>query len=147
MRYAYPGCSDEEMVEVHEARMARLLETWKLKRAKEIARKRLAGYEIPPDALTEECQVAQAKEQYERLQLEVMELQLQRAVAKGPANVRALICRQILALAEMCPDGTPQSFANTLKVPLRTMQRYVAALVKSGAIIRQHDGWQVPKAA
>ena len=147
MRRAYSGYSDEEMVEMHEARMSRLLEAWKLKRAKEIARKRLAGYEIPPDGLTDECKVAQAKEQYERLQREVMELQLQRAVAKGPANVRALINQQILALAEMCPDGTPQTFADALKVPLRTMQRYVAALVKSGTIIRQHNGWQVPKAA
>ena len=147
MRRVYPGFSDEEMAEVHESRMARLLEAWKLKRAKEIARKRLAGYEMPSDALTDECKVAQAKEQYERLQREVMDLQLQRTVAKGPDKVRALINRQILALMEMCPDGTPKSFADTLKVPLRTVQRYVAGLVKSGAITRQHDGWQVPKAA
>ena len=147
MRRAYPGCSDEEMAEIHKARMTKLLEAWKLKRAKEIARKRLAGYELPPDALTDECMIAQAKEQYERLQREVMDLQLQRAVAKGPDKVRALINRQLLALAEMCPDGTPRSFADTLKVPLRTIQRYVAGLVKSGAIVHQHGGWQVSKAS
>ena len=147
MRRAYPGYAEAEIVEVHESRMERLLETWKMKRAKEIARKRLAGYEISPDALTDECMIAQAKEQLERLQKKVMELQLQRAVTGRPETVRALILQQILALAEIDPDGTPQSFAGALKVPLRTVQRYVTGLVGAGTLVRRKEGWQVQSAA
>ena len=147
MRRAYPGYTDAEIVEVHESRMERLLEAWKLKRAKEIARKRIAGYEIPSDALTDECKIAQAKEQLERLQKKVIELQLQRSIAKGHGGTRELIIQQILALTEIDPDGTPQTFADALKVPLRTVQRYVTDLVRSGTLIRQSDGWQVAKAA
>ena len=147
MRRAYPGYTDAEIVEVHESRMEKLLEAWKLKRAKAIARKRIAGYEIPSDSLTDECKIAQAKELLDRLQKKVMELQLQRAVAKGHETVRELIVQQILALTEIDPDGTPQTFADALKVPLRTVQRYVTDLVRSGTLIRQSDGWQVANAA
>ena len=147
MRRAYPGYTDAEIVEVHESRMGRLLEAWKLKRAKVIARKRIAGYEIPSDSLTDECKIAQAKELLDRLQKKVVELQLQRAVAKGHKSVRGLIVQQILVLTEIDPNATPQSFADVLKVPLRTVQRYVTDLVKSGTLIRQSDGWQVAKAA
>lgn len=147
MQRAYPGYAEPEIAMVHESRMERLLESWKLKRAKEIARKRLAGYEIPPDALTDECKIAQAMEQLERLQKKVVELQLQRMVAHGSETIRALVLRQILTLAEIDPQGTPQSFADALKVPLRTVQRHVAGLLRTGALIRQSDGWQVPCAA
>ena len=147
MRRAYAGYSDDEIVQVHETRMASLLESWKLKRAKEIARKRLAGYEIPSDGLTDECMVAQAKEQVERMQKQVMALQLERAVAKSASQVRGLVVRQILILAKLCPEGSPQLFSETLKVPLRTVQRYVAGLIKSGSLKRERDGWSVPLAA
>ena len=85
--------------------------------------------------------------QLERLQKKVIELQLQRSIAKGHGGTRGLIIQQILALTEIDPDGTPQTFADALKVPLRTVQRYVTDLVRSGTLIRQSDGWQVAKAA
>ena len=147
MRRAYPGYTDAEIVGVHESRMKRLLEAWKLRRAKEIARKRLAGCAMPADSLTEECMIAQAKEQLERLQKKVMDLQLQRTVTEGAGNVRPLILQQILALAEIDPDGTTQSFADALDVPLRTVQRYVTGLVGRGELIRRDDGWRVLKSA
>ena len=147
MMRAYPGYSGDEIVEAHESRMEKLLEAWKAKRAKEIARKRLAGYELPADSLTDECKIAQEKVQLERLQRQVAELQLQRAVAKGRRNVRTLILQQILALTEIDPEGTPQSFADALSVPLRTVQRYVASLVRSGTLIRRDEGWQTSRAA
>ena len=144
---AYPGYSGDEIVEVHESRMVRLLEAWKAKRAKEIARKRLAGYELPADSLTDECKIAQEKARIERLQRQVAELQLQRAVAKEPGDARALILQQILALTEIDPEGSPQSFADALSVPLRSIQRYVASLVRSGDLIRRNGGWQTARAA
>ena len=147
MRRAYAGFSDDEIAEVHESRMSRLLESWKLKRAKEIAHKRLAGYEIPSDGVTDECMIAQAKAQIERLQKQVMDLQLERAVAKGASQTRGLIVRQILALATIRPDGTLQMFSDTLKVPLRTVQRYVESLVRSGTMKRHGGSWLVRTAA
>lgn len=147
MRRAYAGFSDEEIREAHEARMARLLEGWKLKRAKEIAYKRLAGYEIPSDGLTDECMIAQAREQIERVQRHVMDMQLERAVAKTDSQARGLIIRQILALATIRPDATSQMLSDTLKVPLRTIQRYVEGLVRSSAMVRRQYGWCVLKAS
>ena len=143
MRRAYPGLANEEIVELHETRMSQLLEEWKLRRAREIALKRIAGYEIPPDAVTDECMVAQAKEQIKRMQKQVMDMQLQRTMAKGTKEVRSIVLRQILSLSAIRPDSTPQSLSDALKVPLRTIQRYVAELTRSGALRRRHDGWHV----
>ena len=93
MRRAYPGMTDEDVVLVHEERMSRLLEDWKRKRAEEIARKRDAGYSLPPDPLTDECMVAQAREQIERVRKQVVELQLEREVTKGTKRIRSIIQR------------------------------------------------------
>ena len=143
IRRLYPGFSDEEIVEAHEARMSLLLEDWKFRRAKEIAHKRMAGYEVPADRLTDECMVAQARAQIEMIQRQVMDMQLERNMAKSGAQVRSLIIRQVLMLASVRPDSTPQTLSEALKVPLRTIQRYIEGLTKSGALNRQWDGWHV----
>ena len=140
MRRAYPGMTDEDVVLVHEERMSRLLEDWKRKRAEEIARKRDAGYSLPPDPLTDECMVAQAREQIERVRKQVVELQLEREVTKGTKRIRSIIQRQILALVSVYPDMTPQSYAKTLKVPLRSIQRYLASLIRDGLIKQTSEG-------
>ena len=145
MRLAYPGLADEEIVELHELRMSQLLEEWKLRRAQEIARKRIAGYEIPSDEVTDECMVAQAKEQIERIQKEVMDMQLKRTMAKGAGQSRSIVLRQIIALVTINPECTSQSLSGMLKVPLRTIQRYIAGLARSGTLRWRHDGWHVSK--
>ena len=51
--------SDDAIAASHEFLLEELLEKEKLRRAEEIARKRAAGYEVPPDPLTDEALVAQ----------------------------------------------------------------------------------------
>lgn len=147
MRRAYPGLPDEEIVTIHEDRMRRLLEGWKRKRAEEIARKRLAGCEMPTDPITEECMIAQAKERIERAQQSVVALQLERTVHAGAKARRNTVCSQILELVSVYPESTPQSLARALSVPLRTVQRYLAGLMRSGAIVRRRDGLELAQSA
>jgi len=147
MRRMYPGMTDDEIVQVHEERMSRLLEGWKRKRAEELAHRRLAGYELPADPLTSECMIAQAQMQIEEAKRMVVELQLKREVAKGTKQVRSLVCRQILVLSSVYHDSTPQMLADTLKVPLRSVQRYVESLVRSGELIRAPEGLRTSSAA
>lgn len=137
MRLAYPGMSDEEIVVIHESRMAALLEEEKRKRAAEIARKRSAGYEIPCDPLTSEAMVAQEMEKIRQIQNVVMEMQAEREIAKGAENRRELIRRQILCELAANPGATSQSLSQILDVPLRSVQRYLAQLSKSGELARK----------
>jgi len=146
MHRAYPELPDEEIVAIHEQRMSRLLEEWKRKRAEEIARKREAGYSVSSDSLTDECMIAQAKERIERVQKMVIELQLERAVAKGTKEARSIACRQIAGLVSVYPDSTPRSLATTLKLPLRTVQRYLRDMIRQGAVSRGAEGFTVKAA-
>jgi len=143
MHLAYPGLPDEEIVTIHEDRMARLLEKWKRKRAEEIARKRIAGCEMPTDPLTDECLVIQEMERIKQAQKLVVELQLEREVVKGTRKVRALVFRQIKALVKVYPDVTSQSLAKTLEVPKRSIQRYLADLIKEGQVLQTSEGLEV----
>jgi len=143
MHRAYPGCSDEEIVERHELRMGRLLEVWKRRRAEEIAQKRMAGYEIPADRVTDECMIAQAQARIEQIHREVIELQLARKLVKGEKESRRLVCEQIVKLISVYPRSTAKSLGEQLCVPLRTMQRYMSSLAESGVMRLCFNGWQV----
>lgn len=143
MHLAYPGMTDEEIVATHEMRMSRLLEDEKRKRAEQIARKRLAGYQLPCDPLTDEAMVAQMMERTKRVQQMVVEMQAEREIATGAKARRELAFRQIMCEMTTCPDATTQFLATALDLPLRTVQRYVERLVKEGEV-RQIDGrWMV----
>ena len=61
-------------------------------------------------------------------------------VTKGTKRIRSIIQRQILALVSVYPDMTPQSYAKTLKVPLRSIQRYLASLIRDGLIKQTSEG-------
>jgi len=140
MRRAYPDMSDAEIAESHEIRMDKLLESWKRARADEIARKRLNGYKIPSGHLTDECMIAQSMERIRRIEQEVLQLQLERKMAAKEPERRELICRQIVKLASIHPDSTPQSLSAALEVPMRTVQRYVGKLLSVGALRRGEVG-------
>lgn len=79
MRRVYgDDASVEAMSESHIALMDDLLGEMKRKRAVEIARRRAAGYEVPPDPLTDESMVAQAAAHLEMVQHAGTELAEQR---------------------------------------------------------------------
>lgn len=143
IRRAYPGMTDTEIIETHELRMSRLLEEYKRRRADEIARKRMNGYAVPPDPVTDECMVAQSIERIKRVEQEVMQLQLERKLAAGEPERRELICRQIVKLASICPESTPQSLSAAIEVPVRTVQRYISKLLRIGTLLHGVNGLQV----
>ena len=143
MRRAYPGMSDTEIVETHELRMKDLLERHKRKEADAIARKRLNGYKEPVGHLTDECMVAQSVERINRIEREVMQLQLERKLAVNEPERRELICRQIVKLASIYPDSTPQTISAAIEIPVRAAQRYIKKLVRVGSLLRGFDGFRV----
>ena len=137
IRRIYPGIPDEEIRIRHERRMASLLESWKLQRAVEIARKREIGYEMPTDPVTDECMVAQARAHAKEVQKAIMLLHAELDLVQGTKARREIIYRQICCELELHPDFTAHDLALSLNVPERTVQRYVADLRKNGKV---HSG-------
>ena len=135
MRFAYSGYNDDqEIVEAHELRMTRLLEQWKRKRAEDIARKRLNGYEMPSDPLTDEAMIVQAAEHAAQVRKESERLNAERQHAEGRMEKRRLVCDQILCEMKLHPDFTGRDIASVIDMPPRTVYRYIAEMRKQGRL-------------
>lgn len=135
MHFVYAGYeSDAEIVEAHEDRMRGLLEDWKRRRAKEIARKRAEGYVMPSDPLTDECMVAQEAARAAEVQRELEQLHAERDLVKGSAARREIVCREIRNVLYLHPDFNAVQIAEVIDVPMRTVYRYVENMRKSGTL-------------
>jgi len=135
MRFAYRGYDDDvEIKETHEMRMNALLEDWKRRRAVEIARKRVEGYTMPVDPLTEECLVAQATAHAAEVQKELEQLHAERDLVKGSKARRELIIRQIKDVLFLHPDFNAERISSVIHVPERTVYRYIRSLRKQSAV-------------
>ena len=133
MRLAYAGYEDDaEIAKVHEARMARLLEGWKRRRAEAIARKKANGYQLPHDTLTDEAMVAQAAAHIAEVQRESERLNAERQMAEGRQRKKELVCNQILCETKLHPEFTGKEIAGVIGVPPRTVYRYIAEMRKEG---------------
>jgi len=129
MRFAYCGFDqDAEIVATHEMRMNRLLEGWKRKRAEEIVRKRMLGYEVPADALTDKCMVEQAANHAKEVQKELERLHAERDLAEGTKAKREIISREISCALALHPEFSASDMSALIDAPLRTVQRYLSQL-------------------
>lgn len=100
MRLIYGLAAErDEILEAHHELMATLLEQMKLEKAKDIAQKRKAGFDVPADPLTSEALIAQEARHLEVVMKERVELQaIKRMRGRPPkaANLKAEIL-QLLA--------------------------------------------------
>jgi predicted transcriptional regulator len=144
MRFIYGNKeSDDAIANRHEFLLEELLEKEKLRRAEEIARKRAAGYEVPPDPLTDEALVAQRAAHLAEVQKASVELHEERNYEKRRGKRCALREQETLALLASNPEMNASLLSERLNVSVRTAY-HVLKQLKDKGIIHQEDGrWRI----
>jgi predicted transcriptional regulator len=140
MRFIYGDQKTvEEIAEIHEDVLATLLENEKLERAEEIARKRVAGYEVPNDPLTTEAMIAQQTARLKEVQKAALEFR-EKCAEEG---LRAEKCqsreRAVLALLEANPEIDVPNLAERMSLSVGIIYRVLRKLKKQGVIAQ--DGY------
>jgi ribosomal protein S25 len=140
MRFIYGNEeSDDAIANRHEFLLEELLEKEKLRRAEEIARKRAAGYEVPPDPLTDEAMVARRAAHLAEVQKASVELHEERNYEKRRGKRCALREQETLALLASNPEINASLLSERLNVSVRTAYCVLKQLKDKG-IIQQEDG-------
>ena len=135
--------TDDALASRHEFLLEELLEKEKMRRAEEIARKRAAGYEVPPDPLTDEAMVAQRSAHLAEVQKASVELREERYYEKRCGKRCALRERETLALLTANPEMNASVLSERLGVSVRTAYCILKHLKDKG-IIHQEDGhWRI----
>jgi hypothetical protein len=117
MRFVYGDeMSMEEIAEIHEKLLVSLLEDEKRKRAKEIARKRVAGYEVPNDPLTTEAMIAQQAARLREVQKAALEFREKCAEDAKRVEKRQSREQMVLALLEANPEIDVPSLAERMSL-------------------------------
>lgn len=139
MRLIYgPAAERDEIFEAHHELMSTLLEQMKLEKAQDVARRRLAGFDVPIDPLTTEALVAQEAEHIKRVQDESVKEKTVRRVKGRPAKATNLEMeiRKFLALnpnlnADAIVEATGCSRTAVYRYLRRIRPRYASKSQKS----------------
>lgn len=137
MRLIYGAdATREEIIEAHRDLMAELLEQIKLERAADIARKRAAGFDPPPDPLTSEAMIAQAAAHLEMVVKESVQLHLEQVV-QSSAHIRSRgrprggnveIKERIKGLIDNDPSLKAAAIAKTVGISVSAVYLYLKEL-------------------
>ena len=141
MRFIYGDEDAEaEIASRHEFLLEELLESEKLKRAEEIARKRAVGYEMPPDPLTTEAMVAQRAAHQADVQKAWIELREARMCAKRRDERRELTYKGVCALLDEHSSMEVHQLAEHLSLGMGMTYRILAEMKKRGMICQEKYG-------
>ena len=147
MRFIYGNEeSDDAIANRHEFLLEELLEKEKLRRAEEIARKRAAGYEVPPDPLTNEAMVAQRAAHLAEVQKASVELHEERNYEKRRGKRCALREQETLALLASNPEMNASLLSERLNVSVRTAYCVLKQLKDKGDIQQEDGRWRIKPA-
>ena len=138
MRFVYGENKPlEEIRDMHEGILETLLEKEKLRRAEEIARRRAAGYEIPPDPLTTEAMVAQRMARLMEVKKLTLELR-EKCETEGRCRMnREFRERELLALLESNPEMEVPSIAERMSLGTGMIYAHLRKLKKQGVISQE----------
>ena len=125
--------SDEELVKKLEEQMDIQLEYEKRERAEAVLRKRMAGYEVKTDALTNEAMVAQAEEKMRQIQNADFQSKLAEMLKREAKDAEV----QIVKAMAMAPDAKTSEIAKMVGVSESAVKRASLLLQKVGAIVRE----------
>ncbi len=148
MRFIYGNeDSETEIASRHEYLLEELLESEKLKRAEEIARKRAVGFEMPADPLTTEAMVAQRAAHQAEVQKALVELREARMSAKRRDERRELTYKGICALLGEYSAMEVHQLAEQLSLGLGMTYRILAEMKKRGMICQEKYGgvWRLSR--
>lgn len=135
MRFVYGDDNPlEEIRDMHEGILETLLEKEKLRRAEEIARRRAAGYEIPPDPLTTEAMVAQQTARLKDVQKEALEFRENCEIEGRSRRNREYRERELLALLGSNPEIDVPSMAERMSLSTGMVYALLRNLKKRGVI-------------
>ncbi len=141
MRFIYGNeDSEAEIASRHECLLEELLETEKLKRAEEIARRRAAGYAMAVDPLTTEAMVAQCAARQAEVQKALVELREARMCAKRRDERRELTYKGICALLGEHSAMETHQLAAHLSLGMGMTYRILAEMKKRGMICQEKRG-------
>lgn len=144
MRFVYcDEKTDDEIANKHEWLLEELLEEEKLRRAEEIARKRAAGYEVPPDQLTNEAMVAQKAAHIAEMQKASIEFHEARNFEKRRSERCALRERETLALLVTNPEMNAHLLSERLGIGVRMAYGILKALKDKGVIQQERNRWRI----
>ena len=135
--------SDDAIADRHEFLLEELLEKEKLRRAEEIARKRAAGYEVPPDPLTDEALVAQRAAHLAEVQKASVDLREARNYEKRRSERGALREKETLSLLEANPKMNAALLSERLGVGVRTAYCVLKQLKDKGVIQQEAGRWRI----
>jgi ribosomal protein S25 len=138
MRFVYGDeMSMEEIAEIHEKLLASLLENEKLKRAEEIARKRVAGYEVPNDPLTTEAMIAQQTARLKEVQKAALEFREKCSEEGVRAEKRQSRERAVLALLEANSEIDVPSLAERMSLSVGIIYSVLRKLKTQGMVSQE----------
>jgi REP element-mobilizing transposase RayT/DNA-binding transcriptional ArsR family regulator len=147
MRFVYDDYDEEGnalslslIAEQHEALLLDLLEKEKRRRAEEIALKRLHGYTMPNDPLTDDALIAQAQNYIEDIQKASINLRLQRDMRAHVASQRTNIDEEIVTILRLQQGMSVADVSEALSVPVPTLYRHFSRLRKRGVIEQKARG-------
>ena len=136
-----------EIAAIHEDLLDALLESEKLRRAEEIARKRAAGLDVPADPLTSEALIAQAAEHMARVSVASMELHEQRQHVSSVRDKRISVEKELISCVELHPGVRSDQLMELLGISKSTLYRILSKLKQRGAMFQEGkgEGWHFPK--
>jgi predicted HTH transcriptional regulator len=135
--------NDDAIACRHEFLLEELLEKEKLRRAEEIVRKRAAGYEMPPDPLTDEAMVAQRAAHLAEVQKASVELREERNYEKRRIERGMLREKETLALLTTNPEMNASVLSERLGVSVRTAYCILKQLKDKGIIYQEDGRWHI----
>ena len=138
MRFVYGDeMSMEEIAKIHEELLVSLLEDEKLKRAEEIARKRVAGYEVPNDPLTTEAMVAQQTARLKEVQKAALEFREKCAEEGLRVEKRQSREGAVLALLETNPEIDVANLAERMSLSVGIIYSVLRKLKTQGMVSQE----------
>ena len=131
--------TDDEIASIHESVLDSLLEKEKLRRAEEIARRRAAGYTLPPDNLTTEALIQQESARLKEVQKELLEIREAEKNEGRRFERRKLREREIIAIIEGNPTIDVPLLAERLSIGAPMAYRILGCMKKKGIIERRRS--------
>lgn len=139
MRHIYGAAAEKrEILDAHHELMSKLLEQIKIERARDIARKRLAGFNIPADSLTTEAMIAQEAAHLNLVMDEVVEHDIINKSRGRPSKMAELELK-IRKLLEQNPDLKAEAIVEATGCSRSAVYRSIKA-IKS---LSQNSGKEV----
>lgn len=143
--YDAPDEPIDGLIDSQMALMDQLLEGLKRKRAEDIARKRLAGYDVPADELTNEAYIAKAKAQLEKVLSAGVEIKESAKHYSRSENKRIDLQKRIILSIQANPSIGTETLVKEIGKSRASVYRAISQLTEQGVLKRdgKFSPWSV----